>query len=139
MLGFNVAFINVDGIAEGLESVEADTDGKSKFRNRKIKSGDEIEVLYEESAVFENSEKAEVKNQRRNKRKFCADSASVFFNYQTVEIVNGCAENKKSYPNRFAPCIEKERKENQHGVSESSVFRSEIEQQVYRQKKIEEK
>ena len=139
MLGFNVAFINVDGIAESLKSVEAYAYRKREFRNGKIKSGEEIEVFYKESAVFENSEKAKIENQRRNKRKFCADTVSVLFNYKTMEIVDGCAENKKGHPNRFAPCIEKERKENQHGVSESSVFRSEIEQKIYRQEKIEEK
>ena len=56
-----------------------------------------------------------------------------------MEIVNCCAEDKKSYPNGFAPCIEKEREENQHGVSECSVFSGKIEYQVDRKKEIEKK
>ena len=139
MLGFNVAFINVDGIAEGLESIEAYTYRKRKSRNRKIKPGEEIDIFHEKSAVFENSQKSEVENKRRNKGNLCADSASVFFNYQTVEIIYCCAENKKSYPNRLAPGIKKERKENQNRVSERSVFGGKIEQDIYRQEKIEEK
>ena len=139
MLGFNVAFINVNSIAEGLESIEAYTDWKCKFRNRKIKPSEEIDIFHEKSAVFENSEKAEVENKRRDKRKFCAAFSAVFFNDKSMEIVDGRTENKKSHPNRLAPGIEKERKENKNCVSERSVFCAEIEQDINRQEKIEEK
>ena len=139
MLGFNVSFINVDSIAEGLESIEAYTDRKRKSRNRKIKPGEEIDIFHEKSAVFENSEKAEIKNKRRDKRKFCADFSAVFFNNKAMKIVDSCAENKKGYPNRFTPGIKKERKKDQNSVSERSVFGGKIEQDIYRQEKIEEK
>ena len=139
MLGFNVAFINVDGIAEGLESIEADTYRESECRNRKRKTGEEIDVFHKKAAVFENTEKSEVENKRRNQSKLCSDFAAVFFYQQTVDIVNGRAENKQGYPNGFAPGIEKERKENQNCVSERSVFCAEIEQDINRQEKIEEK
>jgi len=139
MLGFNVAFININSIAEGLEGIEAYTDRKREFRNRNIKSGEEIDILHEKSAVFENSEKAEVENKRRDKRKFCADFSAVFFNNTAMEIVDGRTENKKGYPNRLAPGIKKERKENKNRVSERSVFCAEIEQDINRQEKIEEK
>ena len=139
MLGFNVALINVNSIAEGLEGIEAYTDRKREFRNRKIKSGEEIDIFHKKSAVFENSEKTEVENKRRDKRKFCADFSAVFFNDSSMKIVDCRAENKKGYPDRFAPGIEKERKENKHRVPENSVFCAEIEQDINRQEKIEEK
>ena len=112
---------------------------RRKSRNRKIKPGEEIDIFYEKSAVFKNSQKSEVENKRGYERKFCADFSAVFFNYQTMEIVDSRAENKKCYPNRFTPGIKKERKENQNRVSERSVFCAEIEQDINRQEKIEEK
>ena len=63
MLGFNVALINIDGVAQSLEGIEAYTDGKRKFRNRKSKAGERVDVFHKKAAVFENSKKSEVKNQ----------------------------------------------------------------------------
>ena len=139
MLRFNISFINIDGIAEGLESIEADTDWESECRNRKRKTGEEIDIFHKKAAVFENTEKSKVENKRRNQSELCSDFTAVFFYQQTVDIVNGRAENKQGYPNGFAPGIEKERKENKHRISECSVFCAEIEYQVKRQKQIEKK
>jgi len=38
MLRFDFSAVNVNGVAEGLEGIEADTDRKSEFRNRKFKT-----------------------------------------------------------------------------------------------------
>ncbi len=136
VLGFNIAFINVNGIAQSLEGIEADTDWKSKSGYGQIKTGKGVEVFHKESAVFENSQKSQVENEGGNKGDFLSDFSAVFFYHQAVDIVNSRAEDKKGYPNRFSPCIEEKREHYQDRVPEGSVFCCEIKYQVKRQEHI---
>ena len=56
-----------------------------------------------------------------------------------MEIVYRRAENKKRYPNRLAPGVKRKGEKYQYRVSESSVFRGEIENQIQRKKSIKKK
>ena len=63
-LRLNVTSVNVDGIAEDLEGIEADTDRESDIEERNGKSRNSVKVRDEKVCVFEISEEAQVNSQR---------------------------------------------------------------------------
>ena len=55
-LGCGIAAVNIDGIAQTLEGVEADANGQRQFQERQLRSQHSVDRADEEVCIFENTQ-----------------------------------------------------------------------------------
>ena len=128
-----VAAINVDDIAEHLEGVEADADGKAQLQKRQGKSRGGIDAGKEEICILEIAEQPKAHKDRERQKDLRRPLPAVLFNQQAEEIPLRDGDEHQNDIFRLAPGVEEKTYEQQRRVFQPARHQK-VEQQRRRQK-----
>ena len=107
----DLALIEVDGVAHGLEGEETDVDRKTEVERRDGSTGEGIDRLYQEIGVLEETETAEVDEHRQQKTEPADGRTLIRAVHHTAERVVGQGlENHEQDVDRLAPGVEEQGK-----------------------------
>ena len=137
LLGSSLAAIHVDGVAHGLEGVEADTDGQRQTEQRDGRAENVVYVVNKEIGILKESERADAGDDRRPKEYLGPDGALEFSDQKTVNVAGerGCQHEQRV--DRLAVEVEEQAGEQKHQVLDLEG-NQEVDDQNDRQKIIQE-
>ena len=118
LLGSSLAAIHVDGVAHGLEGVEADTDGQRQTEQRDVRAGNIVDVVNKEVGVFEEAKCSEAGDHRRPEEHLGQRSAAEAIDQKTVNIAGQRRRQHEQRVDRLTVEIEEQAGYQQHQVLE---------------------
>ena len=120
-LSLDLSAVDIHHIGDGLESVEADTDGKCETRLRQRQAKDGIEILHQKTAVLEDAQQREIDGHRRDQRRLAAPGPGIALHQQPADIHQRSGKEEQQHPHRLPPGIEQEGHRHQYKVAKSIV------------------
>ena len=110
--------VNVNHVADDLEGVEADTDGKYDLEQGNGKPCDGIEVINEEIHVLEVQHKGYDTCHRQTDKQLCDLFLAVFLDQQTEAVSESYGKHHKTRVFHAAPGVEEQAEDQQNCVLE---------------------
>ena len=95
--------VNVDDIAESLESKERNTDRQPNMRNRDGQSCDTVEYLNKKSGVLIDDQQSDIQNNGKDHRRFVPFRAGCS---ESEDIVQDYGDQHDHHRDRLTECIE---------------------------------
>ena len=135
-LHLGIAPIHIDGIAEALEGIEADTHRQRQPQQRDAQTRDGVEALHEEVRVFENAQKGQADHHGHNQPEFLPGSGFTPADGKAAEIKQQYGANHQKQIFGLSPAIENQAEYQQHRVFQG-LRRQKIHNQHRRQEIVQ--
>ena len=131
--------VAVENVGDRLERVEADAERQRDLRHGEAGAENGVHILEEGRGVFEDEQQGDVDGDAGCDGDLRALFFPVFIDLQANEPVENGAEKQEQNPDRLAPGVENQRKNDEHRVFGAQPFSQCVGDQAQGQKEVEKK
>ena len=116
LLGRHRAPVHIDGVAQRLEGVEADTHRQCQMQQRQTQTGDGIDAGKEKVRILEKPQQPHTHHHGNQQPEFLPSPALRPSDGKAAEVEQGNGEHHQPQQPRLSPAVEKQAGKQQHGV-----------------------